>query len=62
MKYGRKSALIRARCSSVLRAQLERAAQARELDLSDILRQACLDYIKNQCPSTKRSASAAMPN
>jgi hypothetical protein len=43
MKYARKNAFIRARCSPLLRAELERAAVEREMDLSDILRVACLD-------------------
>lgn len=36
--------VIRARCSSVLRSRLERIASIREVDLSDILREACATY------------------
>lgn len=56
----RKKSLIRARCSNMLRTELERAAQAQELDISDILRLACWSYIKAlKCQSPTPSESGA---
>lgn len=39
-----KDALIRARCSVTLRNRLARIAVLREVDLSDVLRDACNNY------------------
>ena len=40
----KKNALIRARCSEKLRERLERIAAVRELDISDVVREDCLNY------------------
>lgn len=40
----KKNALIRARCSEKLRERLERIAAVREIDFSDVVREACLNY------------------
>lgn len=39
-----KDAIIRARCSEKLHARLNRIATVREVDFSDVVREACLAY------------------
>lgn len=40
-----KSAKLEARCSPVLRQQFLTIATVREADISDIVREACVDYV-----------------
>lgn len=39
-----KDKIIRARCSAVLRERLDRIAMMRDIDVSDVIREACAVY------------------